>query len=355
MRVLILAPTALPQITGNAVTVERWRRGLAALGHEVRVVAAEGLERGEFGGHLQDFQPHVVHAHHLFKAGGLALEVLAIDAPLVASPAGTDLNEDVASRQRGEAVERVLRRARVVLVPAEPAATEVARRFPWLRERIHLAPKALTWLGRAPFDLRAEIECNREHVIFFLPAGVRPVKRNRECLEALAEVHRLRPQVRAVFAGPALDPDYAWEFARALTGRSFARWLDPIAPSAMESALRSADVVLNTSRSEGMSNVLLEAVAAGVPTLASDISANRWALANGGDGAPAGLFFEPEDWGGFIREAVRLVDEPALRDALSRAARLRAEHWPTGEEEARNLEAAYRRAVEEGEPGGVSW
>ena len=31
-RVLILTPTALPDITGNAVTVERWRQGLIRAG-----------------------------------------------------------------------------------------------------------------------------------------------------------------------------------------------------------------------------------------------------------------------------------------------------------------------------------
>jgi len=349
VRVLILTPTALPQITGNAVTAERWRRGLATLRHEVRVVAAEGLARDELGGHLRDFQPHVVHAHHLFKAGGLALEALTCDAPLVVSPAGTDLSEDLASPQRGLAVERVLRRAGVVLVPAGQAAEEVARRFPWLRGRIEVVPKALTWLGRDPFDLRAQIGCNDQHVLFFLPAGVRPVKRNLECLEALVEVHRRRPRVRAAFAGPALDAEYAGAFSAAIARNDFARWVEPIAPSAMESALGSADVVLNTSRSEGMSNALLEAVTAGVPALASDIPANRWALASGGGVVAAGLLFDPEDWDGFIRAALRLVDEPALRSELGRAARLRAEGWPTGEEEARNLEAAYRRAREEGD------
>jgi len=115
----------------------------------------------------------------------------------------------------------------------------------------------------------------------------------------------------------------------------------------MGSALRSADVVLNTSLAEGMSNAVLEAVAAGVPALASGIPSNRWALDGSGGAPPAGILFDVDDWQEFVREALRLVDEPELRVALSRAAQHRGAAWPSSKEEARGLATAYRRALDE--------
>ena len=70
-RVLLLTPTALPSRTGNAVTAERWRRGLATRGFDVRVLAAEGLAPADLRAALDEFRPALVHAHHALKAGAL--------------------------------------------------------------------------------------------------------------------------------------------------------------------------------------------------------------------------------------------------------------------------------------------
>ncbi len=43
MRVLILTPTALPFVTGNAITAERWRRSLSKKGIGVEVLATQGI------------------------------------------------------------------------------------------------------------------------------------------------------------------------------------------------------------------------------------------------------------------------------------------------------------------------
>jgi hypothetical protein len=60
----------------------------------------------------------------------------------------------------------------------------------------------------------------------------------------------------------------------------------------MCSAYQGADVILNFSLSEGMSNVLLEAKALGKPILASDIPGNRWPVLGDPKDLPAGLLFD---------------------------------------------------------------
>ncbi len=120
-----------------------------------------------------------------------------------------------------------------------------------------------------------------------MPAGIRPVKGNLECLRGFKRVHDLRPQAKIVFAGPALDGDYAEHFRKEIKQlQGFARWIPPIAPASMCSAYASSDIVLNASFSEGLSNVLLEGKAAGKPLLAADIPGNRWpVLGDPGDAA----------------------------------------------------------------------
>jgi glycosyltransferase involved in cell wall biosynthesis len=170
------------------------------------------------------------------------------------------------------------------------------------------------------------------------------VKGNLEALRALGELHRRRPQVRAVFLGPPLDPVYTERFRAALAQASFARWIPGVPPERMAAAYRAADAVLSTSRAEGLANVLLEAAAAGVPALASDIPANRGVVDSHGE-PPGGLLYDPTEEEDFLRQALRLVEEPALRAELSRGGLRRAREWPTPLQEAEALTAVYRRAL----------
>lgn len=71
------------------------------------------------------------------------------------------------------------------------------------------------------------------------------------------------------------------------------------------------------TRFEGMSNTLLEAAAAGLPIVTTDIPENRFLL-----GPNEALLVGPDDAEGFARALRRLADEPGLAPALSERARM---------------------------------
>jgi len=350
MRILILTPTALPTVTGNAMTTERWRRSLAARGEEVRVLATYGLQAAALGREIRTFSPDILHAHHAYLTGALLLdpEVQSVcnGLPMVVSPGGTDVHLDVTMKERREIVARITMRAQAIVVQEDDIASRLLDLMPRLADRIVRVPKSFVWLGRDPFDLRAAAGCGPGDFLFFLPAGVRPVKGNLECLLALERVYALRPRVRAVFAGPSLDKEYAVSFEREIERLSnFVRWIPPIPPQAMCSAYEGADVVLNASFSEGLSNALLEAAAAGKPVLASDIPGNRWAVLGVPGESPSGCLFDPLDPDDFLRQALLLIDNEGQRRNLGKAGRERARRWPTPEDEAAALLRAYCRAL----------
>jgi len=353
MRVLLVTPAALPSVTGNAVTAERWRRSLVSSGQDVRVLALDGLQAPALVQEIRAFSPDVLHAHHAYRAGLMLLHPEARSAwdgvPLVVSFSGTDLNSDVTVRERREIVARIAQRAPVIVVQEDDLASRLVNLTAGLTDRIVRVPKSFLWLGTDPFDLRAAAGCAPGNCLFFLPAGVRPVKGNLECLLALERVRALRPRVRAVFAGPILDREYAAGFERE-TERlyDFARWIPPIPPQAMRSAYEGADVVLNASFSEGFSNVLLEAAAAGRPLLASDIPSNRRTLVGAAGDAPSGCLFDRRDPDDFVRQALWLIDDETRRQNLGNSGRERAGRGPRPEDEATALLGAYRRAL--GEP-----
>lgn len=104
--------------------------------------------------------------------------------------------------------------------------------------------------------------------------------------------------------------------------------------------LSTIDVLVRPSLTEGMPLGLLEAMAAGVPVIASDIPGNR-SLIRDGD---TGLLVRPDDAHGLARALASLAADPARRAALREAAS-RATSAHTWERSAALTLASLERAA----------
>jgi glycosyltransferase involved in cell wall biosynthesis len=89
------------------------------------------------------------------------------------------------------------------------------------------------------------------------------------------------------------------------------------------SYLKSAQVFVFTSRYEGLSVALGEAICAGLPVVASDISQNREALTTL-DGRQAGILVDPEDIDAYVHAIQCILSDPKRARALSLLAKQRA-------------------------------
>lgn len=78
----------------------------------------------------------------------------------------------------------------------------------------------------------------------------------------------------------------------------------------------ASDVLVHASNSEGFSNVVLEAMAAGVPIVATDIPPCREAL----DGGRCGLLVPPRDASALAEAIQKILDDEPLRRQLVAAA-----------------------------------
>jgi glycosyltransferase involved in cell wall biosynthesis len=350
VRILILTPTAFPSTTGNAMTVERWRRSLVKQGHAVWVSATADLDVSALEQQVFRSQPDLIHVHHAFRTGQLLFEPSIESAingrALVVSPGGTDIHFDTKTDSGRKIITRIFERARAIIAQSEEMTQRILECSPGHQDKIVMVPKSICWMGEGEFNLREAADCGPEDILFFFPAGVRPVKGNLEALLLLERVFGHRPSIRAVFAGSVLDKDYAARFEQEVGRlRPFARWLPPIPPQAMRSAYQGADVVLNGSFSEGLSNVLLEAKAAGKPILASNIAANQSPVLGDQGDLPAGLLYDFHSSEDFLRQALRLVDDRGLREKLGQAGMAQSTRLPGPEEEARGLIRVYEKAL----------
>lgn len=89
----------------------------------------------------------------------------------------------------------------------------------------------------------------------------------------------------------------------------------------VEDLLAGADLFILPSHEEGMSLSLLEAMAAGLPIVATDIPGNRQLVRDGEEA----VLTPPGDVEGLTAAIVRVLSQPGFAEQLARAARQRAE------------------------------
>ena len=134
-------------------------------------------------------------------------------------------------------------------------------------------------------------------------------------LQAWHIVHPQAPQARLILVGDGpLQPQFE-QMAQALGIKDsveFAGMQDDVAAQ-----LRRSGMSVLPSRWEGMPNSLLEAMASGLPCIATRVSGSEDIIQHGENG----LLVEPEDYQGMAQALITLLHDPLAASAYGRAAR----------------------------------
>lgn len=305
MKIALITPYHTPPVRGNAVTVRRIAAHLAAAGCEAAVYSLDAMTAADIHRGIRQAAPAVIHAFHAYLGGRVARETArATGIPYMVTLTGSDAYEALEDGRREETL-AVLRDAAAIVAFDVSVKHRVVDRHPSLAEKTRVIPQGVELPGE---DFHWGMErFDAGEFVFFLPAGLRPVKNVGFAFAPLAELHREESRVRLLVAGPVLDDQYGAAVLAELDRHPFARYLGVVGRESIGALYRRADVVLNTSLFEGgMANSVLEAMAFGRPVLAADIEGNRSIVQEG----KTGLLFRGE--GEFLEKARKLLRDEAL-------------------------------------------
>jgi len=131
--------------------------------------------------------------------------------------------------------------------------------------------------------------------------------------------------------------DRAPSFVASLPRLPGVRFVGPLTGVALASCFAAADLLVLPSRAEPYGMVVTEALACGVPVLATDVDGLPEALGSTAVGDVPGLLVPPDDPAELAAALRRWLTEPALRERLREAARARRAELPDWSATAREL------------------
>jgi glycosyltransferase involved in cell wall biosynthesis len=261
-----------------------------------------------------------VHSLHAIKPARWLEELFShISVPWVITLTGTDYNSPQEYGAEYGMLERQFTGAGAIVVFHDEARLWVAEHFDAASDKLFVIAQ-----GIDVRDKKNDRSAARQlygiaggDILFFMAAGLRPVKNICFALDFFAAVRERFPCARLLLAGPVIDGAEAsciFEKGRAVDGFSY---IGEIAHGAVRDLMAEADIFLNVSLHEGMPGAMLEAMAEGLPVLASDAPGNRALVQQGITGLLAPLASRDS----FIDAACRLAADAGYRHALGAAAR----------------------------------
>lgn len=266
---------------------------------------------------IRSFRPHIVHTHtHVGKYWGRAAAIVAGVPHIV----HTEHNPCDPRRTRFERWADALlnpKTERVVTFFGEQA-TFLSSTDGWPREKFALIPNGLAFpiaSDGTRAEARKALQLPNDRFAIFLIGRMEYQKNHALALEALAQ---MRPEVRArvllCFAGSGEQESALRKQSHELDVDESVRFLGY--RQDLRELLPGADLVLMTSRFEGMPLALIEAMSSSIPVLTTPWTGSRTMLGDGRYGFIT-RSFEPQD---VARSVERAIEHPAARASVARNA-----------------------------------
>lgn len=318
-RVLVVTTADDPAHADPAPETVRWVEQLQAAG--VRIVGLPRRRRSTprgWKGLVDELgRADVVHAH-MFSSN-LVGSVLggALRVPVIVGHEH-GLRRDAA--WHGPLERRLVARRRVTMIAPSRAVRDRMVGDDGLRpNRVLVVPNGVeSFAPSRNRDLRRDLGIAPDAFVVGSVGGLRRIKRFDVLIDAAATVrHALGVPLTVLIAGGGPE---RLRLEALIAERGLERDVHLLGPrDDVPDVLAALDVAVNCSDSEACPLSVLEYMAAGLPTLATDVGGTPELLADG----EHGLLFPPADPSALARAIVALRDDPEGRRRMGEAARAR--------------------------------
>lgn len=280
MNIQLVTPAPLRLNNGNKITALRWSALLKRLGHRVRITQR-----------YDDKNCDALIALHARRSADSISRFKALhpESPLIVVLTGTDLYRDIRHDRKAK---QSLEIATRLVVLQRMALNELPRH---LQEKTEVIYQSADPIRPAQPD----------HTKTFRVCLIAHLRDEKDPLRAPFAARRLPAdsRIEILHIGLALDKELASKAHAEAKRNPRYRWLGPRSHGQTRKLLAQSRLVCITSKMEGSSNVLSEALASGVPVVASRI--------------PGLIGTLDDDFPGYFS----VGDTNALRDMLLRAER----------------------------------
>jgi glycosyltransferase involved in cell wall biosynthesis len=217
----------------------------------------------------------LVHANWSLSGAVAALACFVARRPLLTTLRGEDVTRGLAGGSGQWLLEMCLRRSQLVSVVSEAMRDALSARYPWAADRLRFVPNGVAM--NTARDCRSPLADEGPARLIGVGSLI-PRKGFSVLMEALAQLP-VPPQLTLVGDGP--ERSELETTARRLGLTEQVHFAGSVPPERVPTLLSEADMFVLPSFSEGRPNALLEAMAAGLPCVASDIDGIRELLGRG--------------------------------------------------------------------------
>ncbi|MBI4776231.1 MAG: glycosyltransferase [Deltaproteobacteria bacterium] len=250
----------------------------------------------------------LIHVHWVIPMG-LVGECLsrALGIPMLVHAMGSDIHTyAIRNRILAALTRHVLRHTDAAAAVSRDLDDRMNALAPGLPPA-HVIPNGIDVQAFRPgdrHDARKKLGLPVEATYLLFVGGLIPVKGIDLLQQALSPLLRERPDLRLIMAGdgPLRSEVETWA-GRTAPGR--VHLLGGVAHESMPTVYRAANVFILPSRNEGLPNALLEAMASGLPCVASPVGDIPRVIRHGGNG----LLMGSQDASELRKQVLRVLDD----------------------------------------------
>ena len=299
---------------------------LPAMRHGVpipRTVASACHSLLRLGAGLYRCRPEIVNVHFVrAEAAHFMLLKRLFGYKVVLSVHGSDVLMPAGRSAR--LLPHLLPEADAITAVTQPVAERVLE-YPGVDPaKIRVIPNGVDcdfWTASSP-----ELDVTRRRPMVLSIGRLTPVKGHDVLLKAFAHVRKRVPEASLVLVGDGESRAELESLAKDLSLGDAVMFTGHLPKEEVRTLLGEARVFTLPSRSEGMPLALLEAMSAGVPSVATRVGGVPEVVA-----PDAGLLVPPEDYTALAAALAHVLLDPDRASALSRTAKSRAKQFPASD------------------------